>query len=141
MSERYNGATPSPVTPMTPLEAAPLAKTEPVVPPVQLTVSERAAQEIRTAMAAETEPYTGLRLGLEAGGCSGYQYALGFAKAPEADDVVAESNGIKVFFRRDDATLLQGATVDYVDTPMGSGFHIRNPNARSSCGCGNSFEA
>lgn len=106
-----------------------------------LSVTDRAAQEIKAALSAETEPYQGLRVGLEAGGCSGYQYALSFSKDIEPNDVVVESNGIKVMVKKEDAELLKGATVDFVETPMGSGFHVKNPNARHSCGCGNSFDA
>lgn len=118
-----------------------IAQTTQVVQPTTLlAITDRAAAELKTAMGSETQTWAGLRLGLEAGGCSGYQYALSFAKGAEPSDVVTESNGIKIFVDQKDTELVRGATVDYVDTPMGSGFHVKNPNAKSTCGCGNSFE-
>lgn len=108
--------------------------------PEPIRVTDRAAKELKAALKGETESYEGLRLGLETGGCNGYQYALALAKSAEASDVVVHSNGVTIFVNSSDVDVLRGATVDFVDTPMGSGFHIKNPNARSTCGCGNSFE-
>ena len=127
---------------MQPAKFTPAPKTQIVpAPAVLLTVTDRAAQELKAAMASEAERYEGLRLGLEAGGCNGYQYALAFATGAEPTDIVTESNGVKVFVNSEDANVLRGATVDFVESPMGAGFHIKNPNAKSSCSCGNSFEA
>lgn len=106
-----------------------------------LVVSERASTEIKTIMAAENAQGSGLRLGVEPGGCAGYQYALSFATAPEADEVMSESNGVKVFVAKRDLPALNGIVIDFVETAMGAGFNIKNPNAKSTCGCGNTFDA
>lgn len=106
-----------------------------------VTITDRAAQEIKNAMAADGGQAQALRLSVEPGGCAGYQYALSFAATPEGDEVSSESAGVKVFVSRADFAILSGLTIDYVDAAMGAGFHIKNPNARSTCGCGNTFDA
>lgn len=106
-----------------------------------ITITPRAAQEIKNAMASDGGQEQALRLSAEPGGCAGYQYALSFAAKPEADEVASESGGVKVFVSRSDLPILSGLTIDFVDSAMGSGFHIKNPNARSTCGCGNTFDA
>jgi len=106
-----------------------------------LAVSERASSEIKNIMTAEKAEGAGLRLGVEPGGCAGYQYALSFATSAEADEVVTESNGVKVFVAKRDLPMLQGVVIDFVETAMGAGFNIKNPNAKSTCGCGNTFDA
>jgi iron-sulfur cluster assembly accessory protein len=106
-----------------------------------LAVSERASKEIQTIMEAEKAQGAALRLGVEPGGCAGFQYALSFATSPESDEVVAESNGVKVFVAKRDLAVLNGVTIDFVESAMGAGFNIKNPNAKSTCGCGNTFDA
>lgn len=106
-----------------------------------LAVTERASAEIKTIMAAEKAEGAGLRLGVEPGGCAGFQYALSFATSAEADEVMTESNGVKVFVNKRDLPVLNGVMIDFVETAMGAGFNIKNPNAKGSCGCGNSFDA
>lgn len=115
-------------------KTAPVIQTGPAI-----TITERASKELRTAM--EGEKAAALRLGLEAGGCSGYQYSLAVAEAPAADELTTSSSGIKVFVNKEHAPIVSGLTIDFVESPMGSGFHIKNPNAKSTCGCGNSFDA
>jgi len=120
--------------------------TVPVAPPLvpgklALIVSERAAKEIKTVMAAEGQAQAGLRLNVEPGGCAGFQYAMSFAEKTEGDEIMAESNGVKVFVSRANIPVLNGLTIDYIETPMGAGFNIKNPNAKSTCGCGNTFDA
>lgn len=106
-----------------------------------ITVSERAAKELQNVMTAEGASGQALRLGVEPGGCAGYQYALSFAANVEGDEVATTSNGVKVLVSRQSIPMLNGLLIDFVDTPMGSGFHIKNPNAKSTCGCGNTFDA
>jgi iron-sulfur cluster assembly accessory protein len=106
-----------------------------------VTISDRAAKEIKTVMAAENAADAALRIGVEAGGCAGFQYALSFATSTEADEVQSESGGVKVFVRKTDLPVLNGVMIDYIETPMGAGFNIKNPNAKSTCGCGNTFDA
>lgn len=94
-----------------------------------VTVTERAAQELKTAIAAQTEAYQGVRLGVAGGGCCGPGYMLALAQTAEPDDVVVEVGGVKVFLAQADKDSLKGAVLDFVETPMGSGFHVENPNA------------
>lgn len=109
-----------------------------------VTVTERAAQELKTAIAAQTETYEGIRLGLSGGGCCGPGYLLALAEKPEEGDVVVESQGIKIFIEGGHSEGLKGAKLDFVETPMGSGFHVDNPNVvkeehghgGGGCACG-----
>src|SRR5579863_2638245 len=74
------------------------------------------------------------------GGCSGYQYGMVLEKEAKSDDLSWSEGGINVYVDAQSAKLLQGASIDFVETVQGSGFKIDNPNAVSSCGCGNSFQ-
>ncbi len=80
-----------------------------------------------------------LRLSVEGGGCSGFQYKFGFADAIEADDTVAETAGVKLVVDAISLDLVRGAQVDYVESLGGAAFKVENPNAASGCGCGSSF--
>jgi iron-sulfur cluster assembly accessory protein len=110
--------------------------TQPVI-----NVSERAVTELQNVMKSEGVAAQGLRLGLEPGGCAGYQYSLSFAEAAQGDEVAVDASGIKIFVQRKDSPLLNGLKIDYVESHMGSGFNIQNPNAKSTCGCGSTFDA
>jgi iron-sulfur cluster assembly accessory protein len=105
-----------------------------------VTVTERAAQELKAAIAAQTETYEGIRLGVSGGGCCGPGYLLALAEKADADDVIVESQGIKIFIERDQTASVQGAKLDFVETPAGSGFHVDNPNVvkeeHGGCACG-----
>ena len=81
----------------------------------------------------------GLRVAVLPGGCSGFQYGLNIEDGPETDDEVIDIQGVKVFVDPFSAQYLDGIEIDYVDRLMGGGFKINNPNADSSCGCGESF--
>ena len=76
---------------------------------------------------------------MSGGGCSGFQYGFGFDAAVNDDDVVFSHNGTPVITDDCSLDLLNGAVLDYVEDLMGASFQIKNPNAKSSCGCGNSF--
>ena len=78
-------------------------------------------------------------LSVRGGGCSGLSYGMGFEKAPEEDDLVLEENGVKLLVDSYSVDHLQGANVDYIESLMGSGFKINNPNVTKSCSCGHSF--
>jgi iron-sulfur cluster assembly accessory protein len=104
---------------------------------VSLTPS--AAEKIRTLMAEETEVSV-LRVAIEGGGCSGFQYGLGFDHGAQEGDHEFECEGVKVVVDPFSAPYLRGARVDYLETIQESGFKIDNPNAVSSCGCGHSFQ-
>jgi iron-sulfur cluster assembly accessory protein len=106
-----------------------------------VTLTESAANEIRTMLAAEADSANkGLRVYVESGGCSGLQYQMQFdEKRP--DDLVSEFFGVNVLIDSFSAGYLKGAIIDFSDALTGGGFKIKNPNAHSSCGCGKSFEA
>jgi iron-sulfur cluster assembly protein len=105
-----------------------------------ISLSERAAEKVRELLAEEADAET-LRVAVQGGGCSGFQYALGFDGAPQAGDAIAQQHGVTVIVDRFSLPYLEGASVDYVDGLMGQGFTVENPNASASCGCGQSFQA
>ena len=80
-----------------------------------------------------------LRLSVEGGGCSGFQYKFGFADAVESDDNVAETDGVRLVVDSVSLDLVRGCTVDFVESLGGAAFRVENPNAQSGCGCGSSF--
>ena len=107
-----------------------------------VTVTESAASKIRSLMAEEPEgEISVLRIAIEGGGCSGFQYALGFDRGPQDGDNEVEMNGVRVVIDPFSAPYLAGAEIDYVDALMGAGFAINNPNVQAACGCGSSFQA
>jgi iron-sulfur cluster assembly accessory protein len=107
-----------------------------------VTVTENAARKIRELMASEPEGEIGvLRVAIEGGGCSGFQYALGFDRGPQDGDNEIESNGVRVVIDPFSAPYLTGSEIDFVDALMGAGFAINNPNVQAACGCGSSFQA
>ncbi len=104
-----------------------------------INVSPTAASKIAELLAEESKPESGLRVFVQGGGCSGFQYGLMIEESPGATDQVLESNGVKLYVDPISVRYLKGAEVDYVDNIAGGGFTIRNPNAVSTCGCGQSF--
>jgi len=104
-------------------------------------ITEKAGEKIRDILAEEQKAHYGLRVYVAGGGCHGFQYGMVFEEQANEDDTVVEAHGVKVFIDAQSAPMLQGAEVDYVDSLQGSGFSIKNPQAKSSCGCGNSFNA
>jgi iron-sulfur cluster assembly protein len=99
-----------------------------------------AAEKVRGFLEKERKDPAeyGFRIGIMGGGCSGFQYALGLEK-PEPGDLVSLQHGVKVIVDFTSAPYLRGTIIDYAESLMGSGFSIQNPNARGSCGCGQSF--
>src|SRR3954462_12457852 len=107
-----------------------------------VTVTESAATKIRALMAEEPEgDVSVLRIAIQGGGCSGFQYALGFDRGPQDGDNEIEMNGVRVVIDPFSAPYLTGAEIDYVDALMGAGFAINNPNVEAACGCGSPFPA
>ena len=104
-----------------------------------VTITDKAVEELKRAMEQQDKADHGLRLSVLAGGCSGYSYGLTFEKESNGHDQSFEANGITVYVDEDDAQLLKGVEIDYEQSMMGGGFKISNPNAVSSCGCGQSF--
>jgi iron-sulfur cluster assembly protein len=104
-----------------------------------VSLTAAAAGKIRELMAQETDVSV-LRVAIEGGGCSGFQYGLGFDHGAQEGDLEFEQEGVKVVVDPFSAPYLKGATVDYLETIQESGFKIDNPNAVSSCGCGHSFQ-
>ena len=104
-----------------------------------MTVTEAAAAKIKELMAEETDVSV-LRVAIQGGGCSGFQYGLGFDTGAAEGDLELEQHGVTVVIDPFSAPYLQGAEVDYVDSIQAAGFAVNNPNAVSSCGCGHSFQ-
>jgi len=107
--------------------------------PTVLSLTDAAAGKLREITAGEPNPATGLRVYVYSGGCSGYRYGMMIEDAPTADDKVLEASGIRVYVDTKSIDLLRGSQIDYVDTLMGAGFTVNNPNAVAACGCGSSF--
>ncbi len=107
--------------------------------PTFLSLTDAAASKLRDLTREETNPDIGLRVYVYAGGCSGFRYGMMLEDAPTADDQVLESQGIKVYVDGRSVEYVKGSEIDYVDTLMGAGFTVNNPNAVSACGCGSSF--
>ena len=104
-----------------------------------ITLSPAAAKRLHAISRAEGRPMM-LRVAVEGGGCSGFQYGLMIEENGQgAGDQVFESHGVKLFVDPISIRYLKGAEVDFVDTVTGGGFTIKNPNATSTCGCGSSF--
>ncbi len=107
--------------------------------PSIVSLTDAAAVKLRELTKDETSPAIGLRVYIYSGGCSGYRYGMMLEDQPTADDSVHETNGVRVYVDSNSAPLLTGSSIDYVDTLMGAGFTVNNPNAVSGCGCGSSF--
>ena len=110
------------------------------IPPESgVSLSASAARRVAELKAQENAPNAFLRLAVSGGGCSGFQYGLSFDDQRNPDDFVFEHGGVAVVVDDVSLDLLNGAEVDFVEDLMGAAFQIKNPNAASSCGCGNSF--
>ncbi len=112
---------------------------QPKTTPVVLTAS--AIAKVKEIMANQNPVPAGLRLSVVGGGCSGFQYSMAFENGAGMMDKVYEMDGLKVFVDATSLMYLNGARVDYVETLEGAGFKFENPNVKSTCGCGSSFQA
>jgi iron-sulfur cluster assembly protein len=120
------------------IEQQPIVET-PHIEPTVLSLSDAAATKLRELTKEETNPDIGLRVYVYSGGCSGYRYGMMLEDQPTPDDRVLLSNGMKVYVDDKSIPLITGSEIDYVDTLMGAGFTVNNPNAVAACGCGSSF--
>jgi iron-sulfur cluster assembly protein len=107
--------------------------------PTVLSLSDAAVAKLTELTKEETNPNIGLRVYVYSGGCSGYRYGMMLEDQPTAEDNVIEANGVKVYLDGNSIPLIKGSQIDYVDTLMGAGFTVNNPNAVAACGCGSSF--
>jgi len=101
-------------------------------------LSPRAAYRVREMQAELNSPAKKLRVFVESGGCSGFQYGMSFDE-PKTDDTQLESEGVPILLDPASLAYLSGSTIDFDDGLHGKGFDIKNPNATSTCGCGKSF--
>ncbi len=107
--------------------------------PTVVSLTDAAASKLHELTKEESNPEIGLRVYVYSGGCSGYRYGMMLEDAPTADDRILEANGVRVYVDGSSVALLEGSQIDYVDTLMGAGFTVNNPNAVAACGCGSSF--
>ena len=98
-----------------------------------------AISKVKQIMAQQNPVPAGLRVGVVGGGCSGFSYSMSFENAPGMMDKVYEFDGLKVFVDATSIMYLNGCQVDYLETLEGAGFKFENPNVKSTCGCGSSF--
>jgi iron-sulfur cluster assembly protein len=104
-------------------------------------ITDTAAKEIRRLMRDNHKEGWALRLGVQAGGCSGMEYAMDFAETPGDSDHIFEENGVKVFVDLKSYLYLHGLQLDFKEALIGGGFKFGNPNAARTCSCGTSFSA
>jgi iron-sulfur cluster assembly protein len=107
--------------------------------PAVVSLTDAAVVKLQELTKEETNPSIGLRVYVYSGGCSGFRYGMMLEDAPTPDDRILEASGIKVYVDGQSVDLLKGSQIDYVDTLMGAGFTVNNPNAVAACGCGSSF--
>lgn len=106
-----------------------------------LTVTPAAVNIIKDLLTQREIPGHALRVFVTGGGCSGMQYGMAFQESAEMGDAEIAADGVRLLVDPNSMMYLRGATIDYVDSLMGGGFRIDNPNALSSCGCGHSFKS
>ena len=116
-----------------------IAPTPVITPETVVSLTEAAVSKLQELTKDEANPDIGLRVYVYSGGCSGFRYGMMLEDAPTPEDKILSASGIKVYVDGQSVSLLQGAQIDYVDTLMGAGFTVNNPNAVSACGCGSSF--
>jgi iron-sulfur cluster assembly protein len=105
---------------------------------MSISLTESAATRIRTFLASRGHGL-GLRLGVRKTGCSGFAYVVNYADAQQADDVVFEDRGVRVFVDPGSLKLIDGTVVDFVKQGLNEAFRFQNPNVKGECGCGESF--
>jgi iron-sulfur cluster assembly accessory protein len=116
-----------------------IEQTEQSVETSIINMTPAAANKVRELLAQENEPGLALRIFVAGGGCSGLQYGMTLDEAQEGDTIIAQE-GFNVLVDEMSVGYISGSEVDYVDSLMGAGFAVNNPNAVSSCGCGHSFK-
>jgi iron-sulfur cluster insertion protein len=108
-------------------------------PDTGVTLTLNAARRVEFLRRQENTPTAFLRLAVSGGGCSGFQYGFSFDDSLQDDDVAFEREGVTLVVDNVSLELVKGAEIDFVEDMMGAAFQVRNPNAATSCGCGNSF--
>jgi iron-sulfur cluster assembly accessory protein len=108
-------------------------------PQAAVTLTPTAASKVKEIMAQQNPVPSGLRIGVVGGGCSGFSYSMSFENAPGVMDKVYNFHDLKVYVDATSAMYLNGCVVDYVETIEAAGFKFENPNVKSTCGCGSSF--
>lgn len=103
-----------------------------------ITITQNAAEEVKRLFAKQGNPKLGLRVGVQGGGCSGLSYKLGFDQERKGDNI-QDLGGVKVFVDPKSDLYLEATTLDFVDGLEGRGFKFLNPQAKKTCGCGESF--
>ena len=106
-----------------------------------LQLTERAAEKVGEILTSQEPQPSGLRISVVGGGCSGFTYSMAFENTPGMLDKTYDFKGLKVFVDQASMLYLDGVEVDYVESLEGSGFKFNNPNVKSTCGCGSSFQA
>jgi iron-sulfur cluster insertion protein len=106
-----------------------------------ISMTESAGTKVKNLLETEKKVDHGLRVYVSGGGCNGFQYGMSFEEKANEDDQVLEMHGVKLFVDPQSSMLLNEAVVDYVEGLEGAGFAIKNPQAKSTCGCGSSFSA
>ena len=104
-----------------------------------VTMSASAVAKVKEIMAQQNPVPSGLRIGVVGGGCSGFQYSMNFENGAGAMDKVFDYDGLKLYVDATSLMYLSGVNVDYIETLEGAGFKFDNPNVKSTCGCGSSF--
>ena len=103
-------------------------------------LTERAVGKVKEILDSQEPKPAGLRIAVVGGGCSGFSYSMAFENTPNMLDKTYQFDGLKVFVDQASLLYLEGAEVDYVETLEGSGFKFNNPQVKSTCGCGSSFQ-
>ena len=107
---------------------------------MSITLTEKAKDKVKEILLDQPETFAGLRIQVVGGGCSGFQYRMGFDKNfNDQSDSVFEFDGLKIFIDKSSLLYMDGAEVDYIEGLHGAGFKFNNPNVSGSCGCGSSF--
>ncbi|MEE9594510.1 MAG: iron-sulfur cluster assembly accessory protein [Candidatus Hydrothermarchaeales archaeon] len=106
-----------------------------------MSITPKAVEQLGVLMEKEGKTDHGLRITVGVGGCAGYRYNMMFEENPAENDEVIEVNGLKIFLDEESKGYLKGAELDFVESLEGSFFNVNNPNASSTCGCGQSFKA
>src|ERR1051325_10074827 len=112
---------------------------EATVKTTPVTLTPKAVGKVQEIMAQQNPVPAGLRIGVVGGGCSGFSYSMSFENSPGVMDKTFDFDGLKVFVDATSAMYLNGCVVDYVETLEAAGFKFENPNVKSTCGCGSSF--
>jgi iron-sulfur cluster assembly protein len=104
-----------------------------------ITLTEQAADQLRSLLQQQALASHGLRIFVQAGGCAGLEYGMSYEGTPAKEDAIVEIQDLRLFIDPFSAQFLQGACIDYQDSRMGTGFRVENPNATATCACGISF--